>query len=610
MMDPDGDYTPNNIDLHYYDEPTVDIGGGLFAFADEEKVLVMPANFNWDLSGDGTGNQLDVFKKYANLTCRFTGDSYTTHQVVTPAIIEATPIGAFQQGALPDQIRCRTPQWGRAESARLEVSVNGHDYFGEQSIQFVEPLKIHRISPMAGPIGGSTRVSIYAQGINASVPVSSAVFVKFGTIDAIQVNKANVFDAYWSESAYHEEMHLSGQLLRGAEANDPPLEEGQALVKYMAALTPDVSRGYAYDNPDVLGMGGPIAMQIGERVSLAITDHDSSSPTLGGETTREVDVVFKDSSVSEFFYYRQPFVKKIEPSSGLVDGGTVIDVTGAWFDEKPKYGVFPFCKIGDTISRGRYIQTTRIQCTSPPSGAVVAPQPVAVSLNGVDWVDTGFSFSYYQKPELNDVQPRSGSIEGGTELWLSGAKFSNVTTGMRTVKCRFTQEIPEGGNSTVDPDNIPVRYVPAYVIDAETMKCASPAGWAGGDQVRVDLTFNGVDFTEHSYVFSYYNIFGSFPKSGPADADTGFIQIRGLGFHEESTVLCDLNNTKDAPLSVHSGVIKCPMQLTQYEGAWDKWNSGHARDLSSTPWYEGLSVPFSIYIDGSKYSFGNFHYYK
>lgn len=28
------------------------------------------------------------------------------------------------------------------------------------------------------------------------------------------------------------------------------------------------------------------------------------------------------------------------------------------------------------------------------------------------------------------------------------------------------------------------------------------------------------------------------------------------------------------------------------------------------PWYEGASVPFSIYIDGSKYSFGNFHYYK
>jgi len=50
------------------------------------------------------------------------------------------------------------------------------------------------------------------------------------------------------------------------------------------------------------------------------------------------------------------------------------------------------------------------------------------------------------------------------------------------------------------------------------MKCASPSGWVGGDQVKVDLTFNGVDYTDASFVFSFYNIFGSFPKSGPTDA--------------------------------------------------------------------------------------------
>ena len=101
------------------------------------------------------------------------------------------------------------------------------------------------------------------------------------------------------------------------------------------------------------------------------------------------------------------------------------------------------------------------------------------------------------------------------------------------------------------------------------MKCASPAGWAGGDQVRVDLTFNGVDYTEHSYIFSFYNIFGSFPKSGPADAENAFIQIRGQGFHEESTILCSLNETNSAPLAVHAGVIKCPMPLHDYEGAYE-----------------------------------------
>ena len=64
--------------------------------------------------------------------------------------------------------------------------------------------------------------------------------------------------------------------------------------------------------------------------------------------------------------------------------------------------------------------------------------PVYVSLNGVDFTDTGFTFNYYQKPVLLDIRPRSGSIDGGTEIWLKGEKFSNITNGLNTVKCRFT----------------------------------------------------------------------------------------------------------------------------------------------------------------------------
>lgn len=45
---------------------------------------------------------------------------------------------------------------------------------------------------MSGPIGGSTKVSIYADGINSSIPVSSSVFVKFGTIEAQDVDKSEV----------------------------------------------------------------------------------------------------------------------------------------------------------------------------------------------------------------------------------------------------------------------------------------------------------------------------------------------------------------------------------------------------------------------------------
>ena len=147
-----------------------------------------------------------------------------------------------------------------------------------------------------------------------------------------------------------------------------------------------------------------------------------------------------------------------------------------------------------------------------------------MSLNGVDFVDTGYTFSYYEKPVIVDIQPRSGTAEGGTEIWLKGLKFSNVTSGLRTVRCRFRQ-MNNSTNETeaFDEDNVPTKYIPAYYIDKTTMKCASPAGWIGGNRVLVDLTFNGVDYTDASYPFSFYNIFGSFPKSGPADATSQYI---------------------------------------------------------------------------------------
>ena len=113
------------------------------------------------------------------------------------------------------------------------------------------------------------------------------------------------------------------------------------------------------------------------------------------------------------------------------------------------------------------------------------------------------------------------------------------------------------------------------------MKCASPSGWVGGDQVKVDLTFNGVDYTDASFVFSFYNIFGSFPKSGPTDAYDQFIQVKGQGFRQESSILCVLNKVEYAPLQVHSGVIKCPM----------------VKDTWPIDAYE--SVTFNILIDGS-----------
>jgi len=151
----------------------------------------------------------------------------------------------------------------------------------------------------------------------------------------------------------------------------------------------------------------------------------------------------------------------------------------------------------------------------------------------------------------------------------------------------------------MDENKPPVRFMPAYFITGGAngtkgiMKCASPSGWNGGDVTKVDLTFNGVDYTDASFQFSFYSYYGSFPKSGPFDGLTQYIQVRGKGFADEMNILCVLNGNEMAPISIQENLIKCPM-------------------VNDTDYLDkaGKSVSFATKIDGSIHSFGNFFYYK
>ena len=98
-----------------------------------------------------------------------------------------------------------------------------------------------------------------------------------------------------------------------------------------------------------------------------------------------------------------------------------------------------------------------------------------VSLNGVDWVDSGFFFSYYYPPEVNSLSPPSGIYQGGTEIMLHGNRFSNITD-PSIVKCRFS--LKNGTDGWRETRN---KTMPAFYMDSQTMMCMAPNGFMGGD---------------------------------------------------------------------------------------------------------------------------------
>lgn len=169
--------------------------------------------------------------------------------------------------------------------------MNGQDYVGNYPFTFIDKLEIYKISPLAGPIGGSTKVKLFGHGFTSEE--KSNVFVKFGTIEVQPMTKADVADFTWSEEEYHKEFNFPANLLKPAEENDKLVEEGTTVKKYVAAASPDITRAYLYESPDVKGLGGPVYVQVGENVPIKEIDHQGSSKE---EKVDQIETVYHDSS--------------------------------------------------------------------------------------------------------------------------------------------------------------------------------------------------------------------------------------------------------------------------------------------------------------------------
>ena len=159
-------------------------------------------------------------------------------------------------------------------------------------------------------------------------------------------------------------------------------------------------------------------MSVGEHLVVNTTNYTFIESEEGAKTniTKISNQTIYQYSYSfvEYYYYQSPVVKKVEPKSGLTRGGTRIEVSGAWFAYKPEYGIVPHCKIGDKVTRAKFFSTVRIVCVTAPNDDINQLYAVSVSLNGVDYVDTGFKFRYYEQPTLYKMFPTCGPSSGGT----------------------------------------------------------------------------------------------------------------------------------------------------------------------------------------------------
>ena len=186
------------------------------------------------------------------------------------------------------------------------------------------------------------------------------------------------------------------------------------------------------------------------------------------------------------FTFTEPtHVTAISPALASVEGGTKVHVHGAGFYHSSEAR----CRFGtvETVP-ARFLSLTELVCKTP-LGQSPGEVALAISANGVDYIQAPVRFEFYTPPIATSVFPSSGPINGGTSVVVMAEKLRNISSlGAAFVFNETTLELTN-----------------CNFINVSSMLCkSSPTATAGTATVAVSL--NGVDATSRSNTtFLYYN---------------------------------------------------------------------------------------------------------
>ena len=137
-------YTDNEIEVYYIYDPEYKKVNRNSVPRNMQVPLLIETNFFWDR------NDKEMFRKFANFTCRF-----TLHEtvVITQGRMETIPLGSSyarngEKAPNPDHVVCPSPKMKGIGIGKLEVSANGVDYEGSGfTFEFEETADVYRIAP-------------------------------------------------------------------------------------------------------------------------------------------------------------------------------------------------------------------------------------------------------------------------------------------------------------------------------------------------------------------------------------------------------------------------------------------------------------------------------
>lgn len=192
---------------------------------------------------------------------------------------------------------------------------------------------------------------------------------------------------------------------------------------------------------------------------------------------------------------------------------------------------------------------TYIECPSPPSDVVEKPIPFTITLNGQQNSRDTRYFWYYNFPTIEKLVPNRGPEDGGTVITLEGRNFYP-----------FKDYLGEIDNTVDTWCAFPElkKRIHAIVTNSTTATCVAPPA-DGHRQTKVEITLNGVEYTEDENIFYYYkppNLFDLYPRMGPVRGGTKVL-VTGSNFEDTGEIQCDFGHGQVEGKFISTSEIEC-----------------------------------------------------
>ncbi|XP_029286967.1 LOW QUALITY PROTEIN: plexin-B1 [Cottoperca gobio] len=141
-----------------------------------------------------------------------------------------------------------------------------------------------------------------------------------------------------------------------------------------------------------------------------------------------------------------PVIHSIEPLSGLLEGGTIVTISGSNLGQKAEDILHSVSVVGIpcAVIPSLYEVSSRIVCRTKASGGEKVG-PMSVTVSGGELGQSRQTFSY-QDPFVMGVSPERGPRAGGTSLIITGRNLltgrpSDLTITVGGVPCNIVSEV-------------------------------------------------------------------------------------------------------------------------------------------------------------------------